>query len=487
MTSTENVIEGINKVCNIVKKTIGPGGRNVILKLKDAPAKVTNDGVSIAKAVNLEDPEQNAGAELVKQVAIETNRTAGDGTTTSLVIAQKIMEKGAELGVDIDTMKELQKLGEEIITDLDATAIQIDSHDKLKQVATISVEDKAVGEIIADIFEKIGKDGVVDVDVSQTKRTYFEMAEGFSVDAGYLSTLMANEGSKVIYRNVPVLVTDHRIDTVEQILPLMKALNAEKISNLVIFCAGMSDGVAVTVLQNQQRGAFNSVVIELPRMFTSEIGEDIAGVTGATFIARASGKKIQDVTSEDLGIAEKVISELMTTKIIAHPGVNTAVYLDSLAQLEDTEEVRKRIAKIKGGVAMLYIGASTVAELNYKKDKIEDAVNATKCALEEGVVAGGGVALYHIADALPENTIAEKILKEALLAPFVQILSNASTDASNYLKIKPGEGLDIKTGEVINMVDKGILDPVKVTKTALRNAISLASSVLTAEDVVIEK
>lgn len=487
MTSTENVIAGINYVCDRVKKTIGPAGKNVILKLKDTPAKVTNDGVSIAKAIILEDPEQNAGAELVKQVAVETNRTAGDGTTTSLVMAQKIMERGRELGVNIDIMKELQSKGEEIIKELDSMAIKIDSPEKLKQVATISVEDEATGELIADIFSKIGKDGDVDIDVSQTKRTYFEMAEGFSVDSGYLSTLMANDGSKSIFRDVPVLVTDHRIDTVEQILPLIKLLSSQKINNLAIFCAGMSDGVAVTLLQNQQRGAFNTLVIELPRMFTSEIGADISAVTDGTFIARASGIKIQDITLEHLGFAEKIVSDVLVTKIIAQSTEKTKAHLEYLASIDQTEEVRKRIAKINGGVAMLYIGASTVAELNYKKDKIEDAINATRCALEEGVIPGGGVALYHIANSLPKGDVTNAILWSALTAPFFQILANASTNISKIAEIKLGDGLDIKTGDIINMVDKGILDPVKVTKTALRNAISLASSVLTAEDVVIEK
>lgn len=471
LSNKEKIKKGALYVCETVAKTLGPKGKNVILKIKNTPAKVTNDGVSIAKAIVLEDEMENVGAELAKQVAIETNRIAGDGTTTSLVLTKGILEQEIE-DFDIDTMKELQSAGEDVIKLLEKSAQPVDSWEMTKQVASVSVESNEIGTMIADVFQVIGKDGVVDVEPSTTKNTYFEVTEGFLLESGYLSHFMQNDGNKAVYKDTAVLVTDHRIEAVEQILPLLQQLIKQGITNIVIFCAGMTDGVAIVLLQNQKAGAFNSLVVELPKVFMKEHAEDIAAITGATFISKQLGYKLQETNATSLGQADKIVSDFTTTKIINKNKQSTtlATHIEKIIA-DDSEDTKKRIARLNSGVATIYIGASTIAELNYRKDKIEDALNATKCALEEGVVEGGGMALYRIAvGADIDDTNGGMILRSALLAPCLQIGKNAEHSPEDF-----------------TTDHAGIYDPVKVTKTALRNAISLASSVLTTEDVVIEK
>jgi chaperonin GroEL len=471
MTNKDKIKKGALYVCETVAKTLGPKGKNVVLKIKNNPAKVTNDGVSIAKAIVLDDEIENVGAELAKQVAIETNRVAGDGTTTSLVLTKGILEQDTG-DFDVDTMKEIQEAGEKVIGILETTAKPINSWEMTKQVASVSAESNEIGIMIADVFQEIGKDGVVDVEPSTTKNTYFKVTEGFLLESGYLSHFMQNEGNKAVYKDTVVLVTDYRIEAVEQILPILQQLIKTGATNITIFCAGMSDGVAIVLLQNQKAGAFNSLVVELPKIFMKEHAEDISAITGGTFISKQLGYKLQDTTISSLGRADKIVSDFTTTKIINKnkQSETLASHIEKLKK-DDTEDTKKRIAKLNSGVATIYIGASTIAELNYRRDKIEDALNATKCALEEGVIEGAGIALYKIAkNSNIGDTKGATILKKALIEPRIQIAYS----------------MGISLDDLANK-HSGIYDPVKVTKTALRNAISLASTVLTTEDVVIEK
>ncbi len=503
---------GIDTVANAVRATIGPRGRNAIIDRGYGAPTITNDGVSIAKEISLEDKMENLGASVIKEVANKTNDSAGDGTSTATVLTHAIIHEGMKvvtMGANPMNLKTgIQKASELVRKELSNMAKKISSDEEIARVASVSAESEEIGKIIAETIKKVGKDGVITVEESQTIGIESEVVEGLQFSRGYVSPYMITnpEKMKAELRNPMILVTDHKISSMKDVLPVMEELARSGKKDFVVIADDIEGEALASFILNKLRGAMNILAIKAPGFGDSKKQEliDIATVTGATFIDSGLDMKLEDVTMADLGSADKVVSSKDETIIIGGKGDEKRIreYIEYLKkQLEnveskwDREKLEKRIAKLSGGVAVIKVGAATESEMKYLKDKIEDAVNATKAALEEGIIPGGGSALVKIAQKLSQKTMKNFMDEEragfdlvlrALEAPLRQIAINAGKDDGVVLaKVQEGgelAGYDAKKDRFVgDMIKEGIIDPVKVTKSAVLNSASAASVFLTTE------
>lgn len=511
---------GIDQVADAVRITIGPKGRNVILDKGYGTPTITNDGVSIAKEISLKDKVENMGAEIIKDVASKTKDIAGDGTTTAVVLAQAIMNEGFKkttLGVNAMGIKlGIEHAAREVVQALRELAKPIKNKEEIKQVAVISSESAEFGAIIAEAIEKVGKNGVVTVEESQSFGVESELVEGMQFDKGYVSPYMITDAERMeaVYRDPLILITDKKISAVKDILPLLEKLAQSGKKDLVIVAEDVEGEALATLVVNKLRGTFNTLAIKAPGFGDrrKEMLEDIAAMTGGRVISEEVGIKLENTEMKMLGRARKIVATKDNTTIVDGAGKKTDIE-ERLAQIKkqwelsdskyDKEKLQERLGKLSGGVAVIKVGASTEAEMKYLKLKIEDAVEATKAAIEEGIVAGGGVALIRAggkvagktlkspsADIAHEFEVGVKILLKSLDAPLRQIAINAGKDDGEVIvdKIKNSkghEGYDANADKIVaDMFIAGIIDPVKVTRTGLERAASAAAILLTTEAAV---
>jgi chaperonin GroEL len=508
--------EGIDQVANAVKVTLGPRGRNVVFDKGFGAPTITNDGVSIAKEITLKDKIKNMGAEIIKEVANRTNEVAGDGTTTSVVIAQSIATEGLKHGaMGVNTMEirsGIEKATKEAVIALHKIAKEIQGKQEIKQVATISAESEEIGSIIADTINAVGKDGVVTVEESQSLGIEKEVVEGLEFDNGYISPYMVTspERLEAEYKDVAILITDKKISTIQEILPLLEKLTQTGKKELVIIADDVDGEALATFVVNKLRGAFNVLAVKAPGYGDrkKEILEDIAVITGGQVISEDTGITFEKTELTMLGHANRVVSNKDKTVIVGGKGKKANIN-ERVAQLRkqlegneskfDKEKLEERLAKLSGGVAVIHVGAATETEMKYLKLKIEDAVNATKAAIEEGVVPGGGTALVKVSQKVrvifekdkdkmsQEEAIGFEIVLHALEMPLKQIAMNAGKDDGSVIveKVKAGKvagGYDAKRDILVDdMIAEGIIDPVKVTRSGLQNAASAAAMLLTTE------
>ncbi len=505
---------GVNKLANTVKVTLGPKGRNVVLDRKFISPLITNDGVSIARDIELEDPYENMGAQLVKEVATQTNDVAGDGTTTATVLAQAMIQEGLKniaAGANaIILRKGMQKATETTVEEIKKMSQVVSTKKHIANVAAISAGDDEVGEMIADAMEKVTNDGVITVEESKTMNTELELVEGMQFDKGYLSSYMATDMEKMIavLEDPFILITDKKISNIQDLLPILEQIM--QVGGKLLIIADDVEGEALaTLVVNKLRGTINCVAVKAPGYGERRKAQiaDIAALTGGQVISDELGIDLKEATIDMLGHARTVRVEKELTIIADGAGNKEDIQgrINQIkAQLEETtsdfdkEKLQERLAKLSGGVAVIKVGAATETEMKEKKLRMEDALAATRAAVEEGIVAGGGTAYIHaieqvkkIAEGLTgdEKTGAEIVLK-ALEAPMRQIATNAGLEGSvivNKVKeLSSGMGFNALTEEYVEMVDAGILDPTKVARSALQNATSVASTFLTTEAVVAE-
>ncbi|MCX6739480.1 MAG: chaperonin GroEL [Candidatus Parcubacteria bacterium] len=514
--------EGVDKVANAVKITIGPRGKNVILDRSYGAPMITNDGVTIAKEISLSDKVENMGAEMIKEVASKTNEVAGDGTTTAVVLAQAMISEGMKkttMGVNAMGVRlGIEAGAEAIVAALKAMAKPIKNHSEIKQVATISAESEEIGKIIADTIDKVGQDGVVTVEESQTVGIESEVVKGLQFEKGYVSPYLITNAERMDaeYNDVAVLLTDKKISSIKEILPLLEKLAQTGKKDLVIIADDVDGEALSTFIVNKLRGTFNILAVKAPGFGDrkKETLADIAVVVGGKVVSEDVGMKLETAEISVLGHAGKVIATKDHTTIVGGKGKKQEI--DSrIAQLRnqiettdskfDKEKLTERLAKLAGGVAVIKVGAATETEMKYLKLKIEDAVNATKAAIEEGVVPGGGVALVKAAEKLSakpvvaplknfeaEYRVGWEIVMKAVEAPLRQIAINAGKDGSVIVEkvrtSKGNGGYDAKADEMIaDMLLAGIIDPVKVTRSGLQNAASAAAILLTTEVAITEE
>lgn len=519
----QSLKKGVDKLANAVRVTLGPRGRNVVFDKGFGTPTITNDGVTIAKEVELEDKFENMGAALIKEVAEKTNDFAGDGTTTAVVLAQAMVEEGLKnvtAGSDpLEIKKGIDKAVKATIDILNKIKKPIKTKNEKVQVATISGEDKELGEMIADVMEEVGKDGVVTVEESQTFGLSKELVEGMQFDNGYISPYMVTNAERMEaeYKEPLLLITDQKISAINDILPLLEKMSQTGKKSLVIIADDIEGEALTTLILNKLRGTFNSLAIKAPGFGDrkKEMLQDIAAVTGGKVISEEIGLKLENAEIEMLGQASKIISTKEHTTIVGGKGEKEDIdkrIKQIKAQLEktdsefDKEKLQERLAKLAGGVAVIKVGAATEAEMKYKKFKIEDALNATRAAIEEGIVPGGGAALIkaayeineHLKNLDEEEKIGVKIVIKALEAPLRQIAENSGIKDISIIvdDIRKEENIgydfskvdsrDIKKSRV-NMIEAGIIDPLKVTRGALQNAASMASVFLTTEAVITDK
>jgi len=508
---------GLDTLADAVKVTLGPAGRNVLLQKGSGP-HITKDGVSVAKEIQLENPFMNMGVQLVKEVSQKTADEAGDGTTTATVLAQAIAEKGFEMvesGTNPIYLKRgMDKAVEVVVSELEKQAVKVG--DKVEQIATISANsDENIGKLIADAFEKVGKDGVITVEEAKGIETYMEVVDGMQFDKGYLSTHFSTNQEKMQaeLENPYILLYDGRISNMNDILKLLEGV-AQSSKPLVIIADDVEGEVLGTLVVNKLRGALNVCAVKAPAFGDrkKEIMRDIATVTGGTFITSEVGHKLEDVTLDMLGVAEKVVVTKDNTTIVNGAGTAEEIaervqsiknQIESSQSDYEKEKMQERLAKLAGGVAVLYIGAGSEVELKEKKDRVDDALQATKAAIEEGVVEGGGIALLRTLKALNDletedawETDGVEVIREALSAPIVQILENAGQNATDIIsslythwEVEGGEtlGYNAKTEEFVDMFADGVIDPKKVTRTAIQNATSVVGMILTTECMVVDR
>ena len=515
----EALKRGVDAVADAVKITLGPRGRNVVYDKGYGAPTISNDGVSIAREITLSHKFENMGAEIVKEVASKTNDSAGDGTTTSVLLAQSIITEGmkrTEMGANAMMLRHgIEAATKDVVKALKAMAKPIKNKDEIKQVATIAAESEEIGEIIAETIDKVGKDGVVTVEESQSFGVESEVVEGIDFDKGYVSPYMISnpERMEAEVKNASILITDKKISGVKEILPLLESLAQSGKKELVIIAEEIEGEALATFVLNKLRGSFNVLGIKAPGFGDrkKEILEDIALVVGAKVITEELGGKLEKAELSMLGTARKVIATKDKTIIVGgkSKGVALKNHLENLKKQRevieskyDKEKLDERIAKLSGGVAVIRVGAATETEMKYKKLKIEDAVNATKAAIEEGIVPGGGTALAKVANHLyqkvtekednKEFAIGYSILVDALFAPLKQIAINAGVGESAVLReVMENKsnlhGYDALNNKFVDMIKSGIIDPVKVTRTALENASSAAGILLTTEVAIAEE
>ena len=512
---------GVDAVANVVKVTIGPRGRNVVIDKSYGAPMITNDGVSIAKEITLSNKFENMGAEIIKEVANKTNDVAGDGTTTSVILAQAIINEGmkhASMGVNAMSLRAgIEEATRKAVTILGQIAKPIKNEEEIRQVATIAAESEEIGTIIAETIGKVGKDGVVTVEESQTFGVDSEVVEGLEFDKGYVSPYMITnpERMEAEYRDVPILLTDKKISGIKEILPLLESLAQTGKKELVIIADDVDGEALATFLVNKMRGGFSVLAVKAPGYGDrkKEMLEDIAVTIGAKVISEDLGLKLESATADMLGRAQKVVSKKDSTIIVGGKGGKVAIdarikslkkQKETLDSKYDKEKIDERIAKLSGGVAIIRVGAATETEMKYLKLKIEDAVAATKAAISEGIVAGGGSAFIRVIKkmkslkatefATPEIALGFDIVVRSLEAPLRQIVLNTgNADGSVAVeKImnseKENAGFNAKTEKFSDdLIKEGIIDPVKVTRTALQNAVSAAAIFLTTEAAIADE
>jgi chaperonin GroEL len=519
----ESLKKGLDTLADAVKVTLGPAGRNVLLQKKQGQPHITKDGVSVAKEIELEDVFENMGAQLVKEVSQRTADSAGDGTTTATVLAQAIAQKGFEFvneGTNPIYLKRgMDKAVKVVVDELQKQAVVVGSdREKIKQVATISANnDSSIGNLISDAFEKVGTDGVITVEESKGLETSMELVEGMQFDKGYMSSHFVTNQDKMtaVLENPYILTYDGRISNMNDILPLLEGVSQQSRS-LLIIADDVEAEILGTLVVNKLRGLLSTTCVKAPAFGDrkKQILEDIAILTGGTFVTPETGYKLSEITLEDLGTCEKVTVGKDSTTIVNGSGSVEAIQ-KRIQQIKteiengpsdyDREKLQERLAKLSGGVAVLYIGAGSEVELKEKKDRVDDALQATRAAIEEGIVAGGGVALlksisavnslYDSMDDIEEKDGVDVILF-ALKSPINQILKNAGLESEEIIEalfthwsVEGGEnlGYDAKTNEFVDMFSAGIIDPKKVTREAIQNATSVVGMILTTECMVVDK
>ncbi len=511
----EALKRGVDKVANAVKVTLGPKGRNVVLDRGYGSPVITKDGVTVAKDIELKDKFENIGAALVKEVASKTNDVAGDGTTTAVVLAQAIVAEGfsaVNSGANPIVLKRgMDKAVEWVIDFLNKRKKSVTGYEKIKEVASISANDAELGTLIADVFDEVGKNGVVTVEESQSTDMTKEFVEGMQFDRGYLSAYMITNAERMeaAYNDVSILVTDRKISAIVDIVPLLEKISKAGKRELVIIAEDIEGEALATLVVNKLRGNFNTLAMKAPGFGDrkKEMLEDIAVVTGGQVISEEKGMKLDAVELTMLGHAHKVVADKEHTTIIGGKGRKADIdkrveqlkaQLTKATSSFDKEKLQERLAKLSGGVAVIKVGAMTETELKEKKFRIDDAVNATRAALEEGIVVGGGVALFEAARELTNKAanVAEfgdeakgvAVIKAVLEKPLRAIAENSGKDSNEAVqevaKRESGTGLNAATGDYVDMMKAGIIDPLKVVKATLTNAVSVASLILTTEAVV---
>ena len=507
------MVRGVDILADTVKVTLGPKGRNVVLEKSFGSPLITNDGVTIAKEIELEDHFENMGAKLVSEVASKTNDIAGDGTTTATVLTQAIVREGIKnvtAGANpIGIRRGIEAAVAAAVEALKNNAIPVANKEAIAQVAAVSSRSEKVGEYISEAMEKVGKDGVITIEESRGMETELEVVEGMQFDRGYLSQYMVTDNEKMVadLENPYILITDKKISNIQEILPLLESILQSSRPLLII--ADDVDGEALpTLVLNKIRGTFNVVAVKAPGFGDRRKAmlEDIAILTGGTVITEDLGLELKDATIEALGQASKVSVDKDSTVIVEGAGNPEAIanrvaviksQIETTTSEFDREKLQERLAKLSGGVAVIKVGAATETELKEMKLRIEDALNATRAAVEEGIVAGGGTALVNVIPAVEaleltgDEATGRSIVLRALEEPVRQIAYNAGYEGSiviDRLKhAEAGTGFNAATGEWVNMIEAGIIDPVKVSRSALQNAASVASLILTTEAVVANK
>lgn len=504
------MVRGVDILADTVKVTLGPKGRNVVLEKSFGSPLITNDGVTIAKEIELEDHFENMGAKLVSEVASKTNDIAGDGTTTATVLTQAIVREGIKnvtAGANpIGIRRGIETAVATAVEALKANSVPVSNKEAIAQVAAVSSRSEKVGEYISEAMEKVGNDGVITIEESKGMETELDVVEGMQFDRGYLSQYMVTDNEKMVadLDNPYILITDKKISNIQEILPLLE--NILKTSRPLLIIADDVDGEALpTLVLNKIRGTFNVVAVKAPGFGDRRKAmlEDIAILTGGTVITEDLGLELKDATIEALGQASKVTVDKDSTVIVEGSGDSEAIanrvaviksQIESSTSDFDREKLQERLAKLSGGVAVIKVGAATETELKEMKLRIEDALNATRAAVEEGIVSGGGTAFVNVLSAVEALDLAgdeatgRNIVLRALEEPVRQIALNAGFEGSIVIdrlkNSEAGTGFNAATGEWVNMIDAGIIDPVKVTRSALQNAASVASLILTTEAVV---
>ena len=504
---------GVDALANAVKVTLGPKGRNVVLEKKFGAPTITNDGVTIARDIELEDPFENMGAQLVKEVATKTNDIAGDGTTTATLLAQAMIREGMRNVVaganPMIIKKGIDKAVAALVDEIQSKAKTIESKADIAQVATISSANEETGELIAEAMEKVGKDGVITVEESKSMATNLSVVEGMQFDRGYISPYLVTDTDKMeaVLDDPYILITDRKISAIADILPILEQV-VKQGKQLAVIAEDVDGEALTTIVVNKLRGTFKALAVKAPGFGDRRKAmlEDIAILTGGTVISEELGRKLDSVTLEDLGRARQIRSTKEETTIVDGVGDKDAIAA-RVAQIKkqiaettsdfDKEKLQERLAKLAGGVAVIEIGAATEVEMKDKKYRIEDALNATRAAVEEGIVAGGGTTVIDILPALDkinvegDEKVGVNIVRRAIEEPVRQIADNAGLEGSVVVeevkKAGDGIGFNALKNEYVDMIKAGIVDPAKVTRSALQNAASIASMVLTTETLVADK
>jgi chaperonin GroEL len=505
---------GVNALADAVKVTLGPKGRNVVISKAWGAPTITNDGVTIAREIELEDSYENLGAQLAKEVATKTNDVAGDGTTTATVLAQAFVREGLKVvaagGAPVELKRGIEAAVAAMKEELLKQARPVDGKEGISQVGAISSRDQVIGDMIAEAFDKVGKDGVISVEESSTTAMELEFTEGMQFDKGYISPYFVTDADRMeaVIENPAILLLQGKISSVSELLPILEKVSAAS-KSLVIIAEDVDGEALSTLVVNRIRGTFPSVAIKAPAFGDRRkaILEDIAILTGATVISADIGLKIDQVGLEVLGSARRVVATKDNTTIVDGGGEATAVN-DRVGQIKreiensdsdwDKEKLSERLAKLSGGVCVIKVGAHTEVELKEKKHRIEDAVSATRAAIEEGIVSGGGSALIHASAVLNgdlgltgDQAIGVQIVRRGVVEPLRWIAENAGLEGyvvvDRVRELGQGQGINAATGEYGDLVAQGVIDPVKVTRSALENAASIAGMLLTTEALVVEK
>jgi chaperonin GroEL len=505
--------QGVDAVANAVKVTLGPRGRYVVLDKKFGAPTITNDGVTIAREIEVEDVFQNQGAQLVREVATATNDVAGDGTTTATVLAQAIVRQGLKnvaAGANpLGLKRGIEKAVDNVVKNIESQSVEISGKDQIARVATISAGDEEIGDVIADAIDKVGKDGVVNVEEGQTFGMDLEFTEGMQFDKGYISPYMVTDQDRMeaVLEDPYILIANQKIGSVRDILPVLEQV-IQSGKPLLIIAEDVEGESLATLVVNKLRGTFTGVSVKAPGFGDrrKRMLEDIAILTGGEVITEEMGLKLENTQLSQLGRARRVVVAKDTTTIVDGAGDTEGIKgrinqikteIDNTDSDFDREKLQERLAKLSGGVAVVKVGAATETEMKEKKHRVEDALQATRAALEEGIVPGGGVALLSAQDAIKADSIDDadertgaNIVRRALEEPLRQIAENSGLEGSvvvnDVRKAKKGEGLNAATGDIVDLVKEGIIDPAMVTRSALQNAASIAKNILTTEAIVAE-
>ena len=507
----DRIKSGVDQLANTVKVTLGPKGRNVLLDKGYGGPTITNDGVTIAKEIDLEDKFENMGAQLVKEVASRTNDNVGDGTTTATILAQAMMSEGlknVEAGSNAMAIRHgIEKATEQVVAHLKKNAKKIATKAEISQVASISANDPEIGKLISEVFDKVGNEGVITVEKSEALEMTYELTEGMQFDQGYVSAYMVTDATRMeaVLEKPYILITDKKISSIQEILPLLEKLATTGKKELVIISEDLEGEALATIIVNKLRGILSILAVKAPGFGDrrKEMLQDIAILTGGEVISEEKGMKLEDTEVAMLGQARRVVADKDNTTVIDGKGVTKAIdarVAQIKAQIEkatsdyDKEKLQERLCKLSGGVAVIKVGAASEVEQKEKQHRVEDAKEATRAAIEEGVVAGGGVALLEAHEALNktkfagDEEIGREIVSKALVVPAWQIAQNAGAEGSvivaRIIEGKKGHGYDAKENKMVDMMAAGIIDPLKVTRSALQNAASVAAMVLTTEAAV---